>query len=399
VKLSHYFTMFSLVLLVSSLYAQGAVKFSGQIRQRFESVDNTFEADESANNFNAMRSRFNAKFAPAENVSAFFQLQDYRTFGTENGTVDGSASNIDLHQVNVTISKLFDQPLDLKIGRMEYNMGPQRLIGAIGWSNIAQSFDGFVFTYQLNDIAVTAFNFKETEKSAPEDKQDKSIMGLETTLAISDALKINPFVVRQNTVDTFSRITAGADINGKAAGFGYEIELAYQFGGRDNNDADDYDIAANMIALNVNYQVGGIGLSAGIDILSGDDVGTDDKNETFNTLYATNHKYYGFMDFFPRLAFDAGLRDLHVKAMLKPIDKTTLAVAAHSFSAAGEATLDDGTKASAYANEVDVTAKYAYSKQVGFQAGFSFAAPGDIFKHGFGKESATWFYLMTVVNF
>ena len=153
-KLSHYFTMFSLVLLVSSLHAQGEVKFSGQIRQRFESSDISFEKDVSANNFNAMRSRFNAKFAPAENVTAFFQLQDYRKFGTESGTVDGSASNIDLHQVNVTISNLFDQPLDLKIGRMEYNMGPQRLIGAIGWSNIAQSFDGYVFNYHLNDMAL-----------------------------------------------------------------------------------------------------------------------------------------------------------------------------------------------------------------------------------------------------
>ena len=44
---------------------------------------------------------------------------------------------------------------------------------------------------------------------------------------------------------------------------------------------------------------------------------TDKKYNVFNTLYATNHKYYGFMDYFidiPRHTYGLGLIDIHAKA-------------------------------------------------------------------------------------
>jgi hypothetical protein len=39
-------------------------------------------------------------------------------------------------------------------------------------------------------------------------------------------------------------------------------------------------------------------LGVGIDLLSGDDEPASDTYRAFNTLYATNHRYYGFMDLF-----------------------------------------------------------------------------------------------------
>ena len=54
-----------------------------------------------------------------------------------------------------------------------------------------------------------------------------------------------------------------------------------------------------MFALNFKYSFKSPvkpAIGVGIDYLSGDDGQDADKYKVFNTLYATNHKYYGFMD-------------------------------------------------------------------------------------------------------
>jgi len=60
-------------------------------------------------------------------------------------------------------------------------------------------------------------------------------------------------------------------------------------------------------------------LSAGVDYLSGDDGEDETKYKVFNTLYATNHKFYGFMDYFLNLpvhTYGKGLMDMHGKLNL-----------------------------------------------------------------------------------
>jgi hypothetical protein len=93
------------------LAAQEKWKLSGQIRQRFEMDDKDFDSETNSNNFNLLRSRLGITFAPEEDVTAFFQVQDSRTFGEETSTLgDGSADNIDLHQGYIKIKNLFDLP-------------------------------------------------------------------------------------------------------------------------------------------------------------------------------------------------------------------------------------------------------------------------------------------------
>ncbi len=73
-----------------------------------------------------------------------------------------------------------------------------------------------------------------------------------------------------------------------------------------------------MFALNIKYKFDSPvkpTIGVGIDYLSGDD-GTDDDYNVFNTLYATNHKYYGFMDYFinlPNDTYGKGLMDYTCK--------------------------------------------------------------------------------------
>jgi hypothetical protein len=130
--------------------------------------------------------------------------------------------------------------------------------------------------------------------------------------------------------------------------------------------------------------------------------GTDpEKFKVFNTLYATNHKYYGFMDYFlniPANTLGLGLMDVHVKAEILPFNKFKAALAFHMFNANADFTLLDGSTSTSFGSEVDLTLIYTYNRAVTFQGGFSLFSPGDIFKQTRGEDMSTWGYLMAVVN-
>jgi hypothetical protein len=81
-----------LISLFGMLIAEGnPLKFSGQVRQRFEMVDKDFTDTTSFNNQNYLRTRFAVSF-DNDDYSSFVQLQDSRVFGTETNTLkDGTA--------------------------------------------------------------------------------------------------------------------------------------------------------------------------------------------------------------------------------------------------------------------------------------------------------------------
>jgi hypothetical protein len=82
------------------------------------------------------------------------------------------------------------------------------------------------------------------------------------------------------------------------------IEGAYQFGSQTGVFDDiimPQDIRAWLLGGRIGYATPFSilpRLGVGIDVLSGDDGPTDNEYGAFNTLYATNHKFYGYIDFF-----------------------------------------------------------------------------------------------------
>ena len=166
-----------------------------------------------------------------------------------------------------------------------------------------------------------------------------------------------------------------------------------------------------MEALSVGYGFPSLpfqpALFIGVDYLSGDDDFGDETEKWFDTLYATNHKYYGFMDYFPAQTGGRGftdihvrgLTDIHVKLAAQPLESTQVNVAFHNFRSSQDHTLTDGSTTRDYLNELDLTVNHRYSANVSFVGGVSLAMPGDIIKESRGEDNATWAYLMTVVNF
>jgi hypothetical protein len=112
------------------------------------------------------------------------------------------------------------------------------------------------------------------------------------------------------------------------------------------------------------------------------------------------------MDYFiniPTHTFGLGLTDIHAKAAVSPTDKFKAALAFHLFNSSEDfsyTTSDSPTVKSStnFGSEIDLTLIYSYNTAVKFQGGFSLFSPGEIFKQTKGEDTATWSYLMAIVN-
>ncbi len=392
------FLILLIMLGFSTLFAQVDYKIDAQIRPRFEVNNENFNANVSPVTFTGMRSRIGLKLFAGKNLSAYFQVQDTRIWGQEISTL-AIDRNLGVHQAYVIIDKFLSKSLELKFGRMEVNFGPQRLVGAVGWSNVGRSFDGLILKLKKEKFDMQFFAFQEAENWKPDEMTDKFFSGVYTNFKLSKNYKLQPFLLwDRDFAASTGRATIGAYITGKMKKFFHETEFAYQTG-----KIGGMDIKAYMFAFNAGFKfTKKFTLKAGIDYLSGDDNIVDNEYKSFNTLYATNHKYYGFMDMFLNLpvhTLGVGLNDMHVKADLKASKKIILKAAFHIFNSAQERTLISGGTSNKFGSELDITAVCTYSKNVKFQLGYSMFTPGEIFKDIGRKDNASWAYVMAIVNF
>ena len=134
-------------VFIGGQYAQAVdVEVGGQIRPRVEIADDALNAGTNVstdpsvtNTFTTMRTRLHVKASISDDVSAFVQIQDVRTWGgeaptgappsiTQTGT-SIAASGLDIHQAYINLKNVLDTGLDLKIGRQEMIFDEHRLIG------------------------------------------------------------------------------------------------------------------------------------------------------------------------------------------------------------------------------------------------------------------------------
>jgi hypothetical protein len=405
------------LLLPVGVAADDTVSFSVQVRQRFEVDDKDFNSGTGLGSFNLLRTRIGAKFTPGENMKAFVQLQDSRVWGEEPGTL-AATDNVDLHQAFFYVADLYDKPVDLKVGRMEFNLGPQRLIGAVGWSNVGRAFDGAMLRVRPPKVALNFFSFTEAERGVVEDLGDRFLHGMFAEIDLAESYTTEVFWIWQRWVpsDLMNRHTVGF-YAAKKGRFHHETEFAYQAGnvGITYEDTDtttafiEPDVAALMAAINVGYGfpdvAGKPDVTVGVDFLSGDDNPLEGDFKVFDTLYATNHKYYGFMDYFLNIPVHTGglgLVDYHGRLSLKPMKKCKVMLDYHYFSSVEDFVYldDEGEEATskAFGNEVDLTWSRKYNDNFSFAVGASVFVPGEIFEMVRGEDTSSWFYLMTVFN-
>ena len=109
-----------------------------------------------------------------------------------------------------------------------------------------------------------------------------------------------------------------------------------------------------MLGARLGHGFGGKGsVTLWYDYLSGDGDLGDDTIKVFDTLFATNHKFYGFADLFLNIPVHTGgrgLQDLAIKGAYRVNPEWTLKLDLHSFNMADKGSLTSGH----FGEEIDV---------------------------------------------
>ena len=398
------------------------VSITGQVRQRTEMNNKDFDAGTSMSGATWLRTRLNISAKTEGNGLAFIQVQDARKFGEETSTLfDGSADLLDFHQAYLLVNQVADIPLNVKVGRMELAYANQRIIGAVGWHNVARSFDGVVASYKLKNISIDALLMTEVEENTVKSSSlavdtttwgvtetstsanPKDFRGVWLTSKIGAGTRLDAYYLNNYNGDE------GDDLNRNTMGI--FSKGTYQLGGLKFSQEVDYalqsgtsgttDISATLIGVRASLQFTNLpfkhSIGIGFDLISGDSDPDDDKYEAFNTLYATNHKYYGFMDYFinvPAHTQNAGLQDIIPTVSVALLKNLQAKVDYHILSTAQEVSGE-----TAIGTEMDLTITYAFRKGIKVVGGYSSFTPDTVFESWKGSDPASWAYLMTIFNF
>lgn len=390
----------SLLLLASGLTAQTPepIAFTGSVQLRSEADGRDFNHKTPPNLFSTMRTRL-AATATFENLGkAVIEMQDTRTLGGEPSTLSNSPS-FGAHQAYVLVP--MTEGYALQAGRFEVAYGSERILGSVGWSMTSRSFDGFrLKTPLLGSLDFFALTVRENQAatSVPAwsaiKNQGSDLYGAWLTHA-HESVTLEGFLLYESdnspTVP-IDRYTAGGTMVWKLQGTTLTTEGAWQTGTFKN-----MDIQAWMAAVNVAFSgLTGEGslLTAGADLLSGTEAGSSEYN-TFFVGYGTNHKFYGYMDYF--LANPAGgVQDLYLKVKQDGLPWSLTGMADfHLMNSFEEMNGETGL-----GYEADFTLSRPIVKGMKLTAGASAFIPGPYMKALYAsKDPAWWGYLQLNVSF
>ena len=413
-----------------------------QLRYRGEYDMRDFNDDTGADLVNSQRTRLNAK-VDQNRYHAFLQIQDVRVWGEEQDggdptLTDASADGLDMHQAFFKVDDVFGSGVGVQVGRQEVNLADQRLVGAVDWTQNARSFDGIIlsrgfentgvvipFIIQLNEKdAVDTGGLRQADVFTDEGKDnDVWVAGIHSIWNVAEGQSLQPHVYYlRDGGPNLNLYTVGAYYEGKAGDVMWDVTGDWQTGDV-TLGGTDYDWNAYLVAANVSVQSGPVLVGGGIDYLSGDDDPTDKDLNFFTSLLATNHSFYGSMDYFnpnvlPLLnavlntsdkSGMLGLIDYHVKAWYTFDGPTKAGVDAHYFQTAEDnsAILADknGKSVDTYGTELDFGFK-TKSGPLDIYAGYSVFFQDDAMEARFRNRGVTnnediahWAFVMASINF
>ena len=339
------------------------------------------------------------------------------------------------------------------MGRQELSYGDERLIGVSDWNNIARVFDAAKLRWQNSYVSADLFSGRVIipydnhfnmpndydwfsgvyviSKLIPKQTTEAYILSRNTSGKSPDALIDAPGPAFLKGASARDIYTAGVRVKsnpGDFRGWDYYGELMGQVGhfndpakpaGSDRSlehRAFAFYAGAGYTWTNT-HLLPRLGLE--YNFASGDSNPNDNKHETFEVLFPTYHKYYGFMNFLSL----QNLHDLRLLSSLKPIPRLTLQVEGHFFwladthdnfytvtgarrggiaTTGGNAYGINPNYSSYLGSEWDVIASYALAPYANLQAGYGHFFRGDYIKQSLaavGSGDANWIYIQTTFNF
>ncbi len=367
------------------------VSVGGQIRPR---VEHRTAPVRSSYQLTTMRLRFRVDARPAPSFRILAELQDVRTWGGERSAPGNyTAHNLDLHQgfFDVTLGEQWSA----RVGRQEIALGGERLIGAVGWAQQGRSFDAVRTTLRTSGFNIDVFGARLTG-GATDRVGPPSVLGVYAVASGgSHTLDTYGFLSLRGPADA-QQLTSGLRAHGRVGSVSYRVEGAAQVGRRSGERVHGW-----MFGMRLGHALPKPfgNLSLWYDHLSGDAATVDGTVRTFETLFATNHKFYGYADLFLNIPKDTGgrgLRDLALKWSPDGPAGTRIGADFHAFRVAE----GSGLATARLAEEVDITLSYQINSALRLTGGWSHVwGRRGLAEIGRDAGHYTFTYLMTSVVF
>ena len=316
-----------------------------------------------------------------------------------------------------------------QLGRQRLSYDDQRIFGADDWSMTGFSHDGLKLGFEGAGHKVHLFGAYNQDvdnidrggtRFSGGIQPYKSLASLwyhydipKTDLGAS-LLFVNmgledKMVYEGEEPETCFQQLAGAFLSWKPKYVGMEASYYHQWGKADGGIPLDAWMASAKATANPS---GHWSFKAGYDYLSGEeDFPTPGEGQIglvhhdivrgFNSLYGSNHKFYGAMDFFYVSTyvngFTPGLQNLYAGVTWMPVKKLSADVAYHFFSTA--APVHDASKALGHELELELT--WTIVPSVSLSAGYSFMQGTEtmsILKRSSENNRLHWGWLMLNVT-
>ena len=376
------FFLLCMLLHADTSAQENYIKVSAQyrIRPEFREGYKTLSTDTSkAAFFITQRARLAFELKQG-NIQFYSSIQDIRTWGDEEQLKDIPGLSVNELWLELGLKKGFS----LRMGRQELVYDDQRLLGNLDWANATRSHDALLLKYtnaekKINWHVGGAFN-QNGEPLFSTDyavknykflaftwfKKQFAKSSLAATVVVNGLNAIQPSIKK-----TFTSYTFGPLYNFQDGHFKALLGAYYQAGKTENGLSLDAAMANTYFEMRNNKLFGGLGF----DYISGNSDNTaTNKNHNFSTLYATNHKFYGYMDYFTNLPVDTkqrGLMDPYVRFGLITNKKITTTIDVHHFSLAHENNLLSKSIKKNLGSEVDLLFDYKISPLITFTSGYS----------------------------
>jgi len=304
---------------------------SGEFRTRFEFRDplgyaNAVQLEESQDLLH-IRVRLNFDVQVTDHLRGFVQIQDQRFAGQEPvsvpasgnpllpfSTASGDGKNTDVHQAYIEIQDMWDEDLDLRIGRFNMCYGSRRLLCNFDYHPVGNTWDGVHGHYGKDKFWIDGWYTIVQERNAPvtagasiEDASDDvDFWGFYSQYQFGTEFAVEGFLfARRAQFDVppagqnpYEDETYGLRIFGKAGGFDYEAEFALQTGTNSPTGLADLDKDAKGGAAMVGYTFGDLPLRPRLAVeytyASGDKDPADGNDESFSPPYPGAHIYNGY---------------------------------------------------------------------------------------------------------
>lgn len=397
--------MIPIILLVSfQLTAQTDWKFTGfsQIRSEMDGRDfNNLTAPEL---FTGMRTWLAADGKVRDDLRFFFQIQDSRYWGEETATIANS-KNLDLHQGFIMYYFGDEKKHQFQAGRFQAFYGSERIMGVNNWSYIARAYDGYRLSFR-SDIQFDIFSLvvKENQlgrsslaNNSPRIDTGSDLVGMWLSKDEPKNYTISALVLFESNRSVGSSLnlwTVGGEYTHFISKNKLVIEGYYQYGKQGSLDVGAYLASASYNFYfseesPADWTVGGDFVSA----TTAADAGI--KQGNFRLTYGSNHKFYGYMDYFPAYSFNVGLQNFYFKTKYKLSEATTLLGDVHAFRSMNVVAGDQF-----FGTELDVAINHQLTPELLMRTLGTVFFPGKLMETQFGTtDPSFWLYLTFQVRF